>query len=175
LELARRDYLAAFDADPADSVPAIRLMELETQVVLNLVKSSAFLPTISPGGDNVNSPEWTAFRAAAKEALARRPGSFRLEWRWGVVATADAQRGDHRLWEEAMLHLDEARYLYPTNTRVLADLAVAQRAVGRMAEARGVARTAIQLDDLNRQRGHTDRWLTEEVRKSLEQFSNEAR
>ena len=73
---------------------------------------------------------------------------------------------------QAVGGLLRAREGCPTNASVLAELAFAMAAAGQTKDAAAIARQAIFQEMLNRQLGHADRFLTEEIVQRLQRLKN---
>jgi tetratricopeptide (TPR) repeat protein len=60
---------------------------------------------------------------------------------------------------------------YPYHASLLSEWALACDGAGRLAEARDAARRALRQDDLNRQVGHVDKFLSPKVRQQVEDLA----
>ena len=74
--------------------------------------------------------------------------------------------------EQATAWLQRAHELYPTNSAITADLAFVLELAGKATDAKASARQALVQDQLNRQKGHVDRYLTDPLRKQLETLAD---
>ncbi|MBS0206824.1 MAG: O-antigen ligase family protein [Planctomycetes bacterium] len=70
--------------------------------------------------------------------------------------------------DQAVAWFRRAHELYPTNSIITADLALALESAGAATEAKRKAKQALTQDDLNHQKGHVDRYLPESLRIPLE-------
>lgn len=68
----------------------------------------------------------------------------------------------------AVVWLDRAHQLYPTNSAVMAELATALLANQEQEKAAAIARAALRQDDIYHQQGHLDRYLGEARRHQLD-------
>ena len=69
--------------------------------------------------------------------------------------------------DEAVRWLRRALILYPTNSRIRADLAFALESVNDLQKARIAAQEALNQDEIYRQHGHIDRYLDDSLRQRL--------
>ncbi len=106
--------------------------------------------------------------AAQREAIARDPMNA---GRWRTLAQLWTRRYEHEPKPEFARAAYEAMQVavrrYPHLAAAQAELAVAARQAGEMARAREAAQAALRLDDTNRQRGHVDKYLTNDQRTEL--------
>jgi hypothetical protein len=104
---------------------------------------------------------------ALEEARDRDPHSFYSHYALGMTMwqlwSVSQEKSD---LEAAAMHLQTAVKRYPTNPRIVGDLAIVQDECG-YAEAAANATKALQLDEINRQNGHQDRFLPEEFLSQL--------
>ena len=112
------------------------------------------------------------FQAAVElmgHARLRDPTSFRDDARLGAWWIArwnlTRQVSDAK---EAVAAYESAVARYPTNALLMAELAFARDSAGFAESAKEIARQSLRQDDINHERGHIDRYLTDEVRIRLE-------
>lgn len=99
---------------------------------------------------------------AQHEAIARDPlnaGLWRSLGRFWM--TRFERQTDAEAAREAESAFSEAVRRYPHLAAAQADLAMAAQHSGNTARAQEAARAALRLDELNRRRGHADKYLTE--------------
>jgi len=79
---------------------------------------------------------------------------FSEQWRQTSPRFRDSE------WRElAVLHMKRAVERYPTSPMLLAELAMLQDAANQSDDARETAQRAMELDDINHEYGHKDRYL----------------
>jgi len=108
-----------------------------------------------------------------KSAIDRDPYNFqgpRFLGNWWFMRWQVTNSPDDAL--QAVGGLLRAREGCPTNASVLAELAFAMAAAGQTKDAAAIARQAIFQEMLNRQLGHADRFLTEEIVQRLQRLKN---
>ena len=115
-----------------------------------------------------------SFEAAVKdleEILSRDPANFWAPRTLGKI-WLDRFQGtqDPEDVQQAILWLSQARVCYPTNSLILADLAMAFAVSGDRGQSVEVARSALNQDDIYHRQGHVDRYLDPIVREKLESF-----
>ena len=104
-----------------------------------------------------------------RDVKLRDPTSFRDDVRLGAwwierwYSTKDAKDA-----EEAVAAYERVRARYPTNASLMAELAFARDSAGFGDSAKEVARQSLQQDAINHERGHIDRYLTDQIRIRLE-------
>ncbi len=111
--------------------------------------------------------------AAWKRAQNRDPFSIgdsrnlamALQYRWELSPPAEQ---DDELLDAAVEHIQDDVERYPTNPLLHAELAIAQAAAKQIPEAKVSAKRALQLDDINRQNGHEDRFLPFQILSQLD-------
>lgn len=105
---------------------------------------------------------------ALHRARRRDPKDFKLAFALGVairrqwLTSPDDLRSDDDLLA-AVKQLNDAVSRYPTNPRLLAELAFAHADANQLEATAEVAQRALQLDEINRQNGHRDRYLDAET------------
>ncbi|MFK7817134.1 MAG: O-antigen ligase family protein [Planctomycetaceae bacterium] len=105
--------------------------------------------------------------AALMEAKKRDPDSFFAHYALGTTLWRSwTFSQDNSELESALSHFQRAVGRYPTNPRVMGDFAILQAEAGQAKAATNAAK-ALQLDQINRQNGHQDRFLTEAVLNQL--------
>ncbi len=81
---------------------------------------------------------------------------FSEQWRQTPPRSRDSE------WQElAVLHMKRAVERYPTSPMLQAELAILQHAANQHHDARETARRAMELDDINHEYGHKDRYLAD--------------
>lgn len=114
--------------------------------------------------------------AALMKARRKDPRSFVDHFAIGVLlrdssgAEEEAESIELRL-KSATKHLARAVSRYPTNPQIVGELAIAHEMAGQMEPARKQADRALQLDAINRQNGHIDRYLPDEFLNQLKVLS----
>ncbi|SFH86885.1 O-antigen ligase family protein [Planctomicrobium piriforme] len=122
----------------------------------------------------LQSPQDSAlFEAAAEhqqQAIIRDPMAGKRQLLLGELWLARFQHDPQREYaEQAVTALERGVELYPEFPQLWAQLALALQAAGRPTHL--AARKALDLDDLNRRQGHTDKWFSDELRKKIEIIS----
>ena len=104
-----------------------------------------------------------------RDVKMRDPTSFRDDVRFGAWWIerwhATGNVGDA---EEAVAAYERVFGRYPTNASLMAELAFARDSAGSGEAAKEVARRSLRQDTINHERGHIDRYLTDQVRNRLE-------
>jgi len=125
------------------------------------------------GGDGFRSND--SFETAVKhlqEAMRRDPVNF---WAPRTLGNLWLNRWQvTRLPEDAgpaVIWLDKAHVLYPTNSAITAELATALAANQEQTKAAAMAQSALKQDDIYHQQGHVDRYLVESRRQQLEELA----
>lgn len=155
VDQAEQDYRRAERADPWSSEPWQRLGELEFSLAL-----------ASPGG--LERPRLDAAVHSFEEAIRRAPLRPALQLELAEMFTQAARRSRQEAdWNSAVEVYRSVLPRHPTNVRLLADMADALSHTGSADEAAAMARRALAQDELNRSRGHTDRYLPESTRRNL--------
>jgi tetratricopeptide (TPR) repeat protein len=156
---AEQFYEQAAQADPISPEPWQRLAELEA----------------AQAGPNHGTRDASHLRAALEfqtEAIRRAPFRAHGYFRQGELAADLARRtGAAADWEAAITAFSEAERRHPTHVRLLTEFAFALDDARRTETAREIAIKALAQDDLNRRRGHTERFLSEETRSRLEEIA----
>lgn len=109
---------------------------------------------------------------ALHRAKRRDPNDFKLSFALGMAIRRrwDASPPDFRQEEDIMAaigRLEDAVKRYPTNPRLVAELSLALSEAGQFELAGTTAERALQLDEINRQNGHRDRYLDAEILSQL--------
>ncbi len=109
---------------------------------------------------------------AQRAAIERNPRSFHTHRALGMFYNAGAEKSgrkeDHLA---AVREMQIALARYPHNAELQSDAADVFQAAGDTSLAAAAARRALEQDDVNHAAGHRDKWLTERVRKRMEQLS----
>jgi hypothetical protein len=114
--------------------------------------------------------------AALMKARGKDPKSFVDHLALGILLRdsadddEDTESTELRL-KSATQHLARAVNRYPTNPQIVGELAIAHEMAGQTEPARKQADRALQLDAINRQNGHIDRYLPEEFLNQLKSLS----
>lgn len=111
---------------------------------------------------------------ALQQAIARDPRSpkdYRSLSEWWQKRYERTQNRDDAI--AALQAAQRAVELYPNDSRMQRQLAIAAQIADEPAIAQQAAGTALQLDDINRQRGHVDKFLTESQRQELLKIQGE--
>lgn len=121
------------------------------------------------GGDSFRSNDsLDAAVMQLQQAMARDPVNF---WAPRTLGNLWLNRWQvTRLPEDAgpaVIWLDRAHELYPTNSAVTAELAMALAANQEQAKAAAMAQAALRQDVIYHQQGHVDRYLGETLRRQL--------
>lgn len=151
-------YQQATLADPLASQPWDRLAE-----------------TVFAKWRSNSEPDNADFERAilAQQAVVERdPQSFHSHRGLGMFYNAGAEKsGKQEEHRAAVREMQIALSRYPHNAELQADSADVFKAAGEVQLAATAARAAIEQDDINHMAGHTDKWLTDKVRKRMEQIS----
>lgn len=151
-----RDYQTAAECDALSPEPPIRLAEYYFRQWQLTRDEATFEKSI----------------ASAEEAIRRSPFTPQFKYQPGKtwLTRADSSSGTERITaaEQACHWLEKALAGYPTNPQWNAELAVAAKAAGRSEDSQLAARKAIELDDMNRNAGHIDRYLADDLRERLQ-------
>jgi hypothetical protein len=109
---------------------------------------------------------------AQQAVVERDPRSFHSHRGLGMFYNAGAEKsGKQEEHRAAVREMQIALSRYPHNSELQADSADVFKAAGEVQLAATAARAAIEQDDINHRAGHTDKWLTDKVRKRMEQMS----
>lgn len=157
IEAAQTRYFDAAQADPWAIEPLERLGELAFQKWRITERDQDFDEATRRWG----------------QVAAVLPFASRSHRRLGQAWLARFERSgvtDHAQWAADLLALAVTRY--PHHAELQSEWAVACEGAGLRDNAREVARRAIRQDDLNRQAGHTDKFLTAEVRRRMERLAD---
>jgi hypothetical protein len=141
---AARFYRQATRADPLSAEPWQRLVDLK--------RTGAAVRNREQLDEVLNWQE-----AAIRLAPFRYRGYLRKAELLADAARISRLPSD---WEACLGAYGEAERRHPTHVRLLADFALALSEGRREEEARQMARRALQQDELNRRRGHTERFLS---------------
>lgn len=68
------------------------------------------------------------------------------------------------------MYYDAAIQVHPTQVKILADYALVLAEAGEPDEAQAMARKALKQDELNHLRGHTERYLAEDLVRKLQEL-----
>jgi cytochrome c-type biogenesis protein CcmH/NrfG len=148
VEAADRHFRAATDADSLSPEPWLRLAELE------------FSRRNRDAAEN-----------AIDEAIRRAPDRASFRQRKGQMLAEFARTpGNQDDWQTAGAAFTEAVQRHPTDAWLLAECAEALSHTNS-AEAATMARRAIEQDDINHHRGHTDQYLPAPRRRALERIA----
>ena len=148
-----RAYRQAAEADPLGAEACERLAELYLQRWLSTRDDDDFERSLN----------WQ------NKVLARQPRNMRGYRRLGATYLARFDRTKNR--DDAARAADEfarAVDLYPTHVELLSELAEAYWSAGQVEAARRFADRAAELDAINHQAGHVDKWLSSERLQVLE-------
>lgn len=148
-ERAEREFRSAADADPLSPQPWQRLAELEFSRAM-------------ASSRGIDRQHFDSAIAALNEARLRAPDRPSLALRLAELKSGVASRTRLQAdWAAAAEAYRDALPRHPTNVRLLADFTVALSHSGSAQEAAEIARRALAQDQINRSRGHTDRYLPE--------------
>ena len=114
--------------------------------------------------------------AALMKARRKDPKSFVDHFAIGIMLrdspeTEEGAESTQLRLQSATKHLIRAVSRYPTNPQIVGELAMAHEMAGQMEQARKQADRALQLDAINRQNGHIDRYLPDEFLNQLKLLS----
>jgi tetratricopeptide (TPR) repeat protein len=157
VEAAQARYHDAAQADPRAIEPLERLAEV------------AFQQWRTTGRDQ-NFDEATQRLAVLTTAL---PFASRFHRRLGQAWLARFNRSklpDHA--QQAVKAFDSAVECYPHHAELLSEWAIACDGAGQREKAREAARQAIHQDNLNRQAGHSDKFLSADTRQRMEHLAD---
>ncbi len=111
---------------------------------------------------------------AAEQAQVLSPNSpqiaHELANAWLVRARESSMQNAEAI-AEAVVGLQKALEMYPTNPMWTAETSQALALAGKSAEASRLARRALELDEINRGAGHVDRYLPEELLLEMKQLA----
>ena len=157
LEAADADYRAAEAADRWSAEPIRRRAELAYRRAQTdqFHSNESFQIAVGLMRD-VKSRDPTSFRDDV------RLGSWWME-RWYSTRNA----GDAK---EAVAAFERVCARYPTNALLMAELAFARDSAGLGDSAKEIASQSLRQDVINHERGHIDRYLSDQVRIRLESF-----
>ena len=161
LDLAERSFQQATQADPFAWTPHAELAAIHFQRWLLRPDddSEQFQQAINEKNQSLQRNP-----LAAKEYLTLSD--------WWLQRNRRSPRPDSA--EAALVHAQQGVRLYPAFARLQMQLAFAWQAVGNPQQAGQAARVALSLDQLNRERGHTDKLLPVDRRQALENLLSEA-
>ena len=111
--------------------------------------------------------------ALQKIAITLDPHNYRGYWtlgRW--LGEKHGIAGRERELEDALTAYKQAVDRYPTNSRLLAEYAEMLHRASQSDDAAKFAATALQLDATNHREGHSDKYLSLPVLRSLESLRN---
>jgi len=149
---AERHFRAAANADGLSPEPWQRLAELE----------------FSRG-------DYPAAVTAIDEALQRAPQRAAFWKRKGQMWASSARRPrGNNDWLAAVEAFQTATTRHPTDAWLLAEFAEALSQTNTPAGATAMAQRAINQDDLNHRRGHTDQYLSARIRQQMERLAKAA-
>lgn len=152
---ARKRYQSAASSDPWSPEPWMRLASLAF---------SRFLAD----RNHAHREELAQAIEFADAGIALAPFRPALLIQKGDWLRDVARRsGEEHDWIAATKAYEAAAARHPTNALLLANLSICLNRSGKNAEAVELARRAVTQDELNRQRGHTDRYLSEDVLQQL--------
>ena len=155
---AERFYHESAQADTLSPEPWLRLSEV------------AFRQWSTTGSE----PDFDRGLEAARQAINRSPytASFKYHLGHWLLQRAEREENPDRA-RQAVEWLDQAVTGYPTEPQWLAELAFAQHAAGDTQQASAIAARALDLDTLNHNAGHIDRYLEEDVAGRLKPIANQ--
>lgn len=160
---AALDVLASAAAvDPWNPEPWGQRAELQFR--------QATAPDAAPAASST-AAAWAKVWASLAEARRRDPANPRLWEQQGRYRLAEfRQTGAVDAALAAAAALETAHRLYPTDVKILQQWVAAAQATSDDDTARRAADAALRQDDLNRQLGHVERWLTDAERETLERL-----
>jgi hypothetical protein len=154
-ERAAQYYTLASEADPLDPIPWERLARVAT---------SRWETASGPSRDRLRSE---AVRSQT-EAILRDPRNPRYYYEQGRIYWRAYQKdNDPEDLRSTIRSYGAATTNYPNSSLYQGSMSLAWQALGRTDYARNVARFALQLDELNRAAGHTDRYLPDDMLRDL--------
>jgi tetratricopeptide (TPR) repeat protein len=159
LAAARRDFESATQVDELDPDPWYDLASLDYSLV----------------DENQTLDEATFDRAVRQlhEAIRRDPLAPKLHWTAGQWQLARFRlTRDPAALDQARESMQTARDRYPHFAGIRGTLAEVLAAAAEPGAAEE-ARFALQLDDINHERGHTDVWLDPETRTRLQGIADQ--
>lgn len=113
-----------------------------------------------------------SFQAAVKslhEIMTRDPRNYWASWTLGRLWLQKwRSTGAHEDARQAVKWLSVSNALYPTNSRVQAELAFALESANESSEAVAAAQRALAQDAIYHHEGHIDRYLDDSTRQHLE-------
>jgi len=151
-------YKDAAEADPFSPKPLERRAELSFQRWKSL-----------PAASDLDFESVVQFSKLAINLDPHNSRSYRvlgLKYLKKFERTANSSDADL-----AVQYLSQAIQRYPHNAGLRAESAEALFKSGRPPQARQQAEMALRLDEINRNEGHTDKYLPNEVRKSMQNIS----
>jgi O-antigen ligase len=149
---AERLYYEAAQADVLSPEPWLRLSEI------------AFRQWSNTGSES----DFDRGLEAARQAVGRSPRTASFKYHIGHWLLERAEReASIDLARQSVDWLDQAVIGYPTEPRWLATLALGWQAAGNNQQAVATAAKALDLDALNRDAGHVDRYLDQETLRRL--------
>lgn len=157
---ARRFLELAVQADPLDPQPHVYLAQLERDAARRL-----------PNPDAAYELAISHLRQASR-LDPENPKTYWLQAQWELERLE--QRTSPDVLEDALRMAEAAAQRDPQHSGVVTTLAQALDAAGRREDAQVAARRALALDDLNRERGHYDRLLSEAQRALLSRLAADA-
>lgn len=154
-QLAKRYFLSASKADSLSPEPQqqLALFYFQNWISSGSRDDSEFEQAVSHLQDAIKLDLYAAGRY-------RTLGNF-----WDAKAE---QSGDETDAIEAVEAYQLAVKLYPNFAELQAELAIAQQRANR--QATETAKIALELDNLNQQNGHTDKFLSEDARRRLKEL-----
>ena len=159
-QAADAEYRAAEDADRWSAEPIRRRAELAyRQAQADQFHSNESFQTAVGLMRNVKSRDPTSFRDDV------RLGSWWME-RWNSTKNAEDAK-------EAVAVYERVCARYPTNALLMAELAFARDSAGLGDSAKEIASQSLRQDAINHERGHIDRYLSDQVRIRLESIVND--
>jgi O-antigen ligase/polysaccharide polymerase Wzy-like membrane protein len=155
------DFAAAALRDPLSSEPTEKLAEAY------FARWQARVRGRGPVSD-----DFAKATQSLETAIQLDPNNPRLYRRLGAMDLAKFARSvDRNDAQAAVEALGHAADRYPNDASLRAMRATAFGDAGRIQEAKGEAERALALDQINRENGHTDRYLPDETVRRLQQFA----
>ncbi len=156
---ALADFAAAALRDPLSPDPSEKLAE-------------AYFARWQATGQGPSSDDFAKATQSLETAIQLDPDNPRLYRRLGAMDLAkfarSVDRNDARAAVEALGHAADR---YPNDASLRALRATAFGDAGRVQEAKAEAERALALDRINRENGHTDRYLPDETVRRLQQLA----
>ncbi len=116
-----------------------------------------------PRGENASPQALQEALAATQHAIERDPRSYQFQSELGHLwLRLYDQTGDRTALEEAIAARKNAIAIYPAHSELKLKLAETLAKAGEQEAAEQIAAEALELDQINRKYGHTDRYLTED-------------